>query len=120
MNVPQPTAKMGMIGAQLPTVNLGPNPQLSATMPAQVGELAGLNAGAIKPEGMSQEIEAIEMRNQGAPSAQPAPMPKTKVKRKKSTVPSEPMSSQTWANIGNNPSDYPDYLAAFKKQSGKK
>lgn len=132
MGVGQLTAKTGMIGGAIPTAMMGANPQLTTTTPAQVGQLAGLNAGAIEPQGMSQQIEAREMRNQGAAAASPAPMPKTKVKRKKQSPKAmtdkeakqaatmEPLSPQTWANIGNNPSDYPDYLAAFKKQSGKK
>ena len=89
------------------------------------GDLVGANTMKYQPvpkaEGMKQQIDVIEMRNQGAPAAAPAPMPKAKVKtKKKAAQPSEPLSPQTWANIGNNPADYPAYLAAFKKQSGKK
>jgi hypothetical protein len=127
MGVPLPTARTGMIGAQIPTAMMGPNPQLTTTTPAQTGSLTGLRAGDMTqtpPEGMKQQIESREMRMQGVPAAKPAPMPKAKVKRKKSeakaAIPSEPLSPQTWANIGNNPLDYPEYLAAWKKQSGKK
>lgn len=120
MGVPLPTARTGMIGAQIPSARTGMvGPQIpSANL---MGAQPVPSANLIRPEGMNQEIEAVEMRNQGAPAAAPAPMPKTKVKRKKSSpAPTEPMSPQTWVNIGNNPADYPDYLAAWKRQSGKK
>lgn len=93
-----------------------------------LGGLAGLNAG-MQPANMSQQMDVTEMRNQGAPAAAPVPVPrpakKVKVKKKKMRAITQkeaeefaetnPMSPQTWANIGNNPSDYPDYLARFKE-----
>lgn len=89
-----------------------------------LGSLSGLNAG-MEPEGMKQQMDTMEMRNQGAPSATPAPMPAKKVRKKKSKSDEnigeqQPLSPQTWVNIGNQPSAYNEYLAAWKKKFGKK
>lgn len=96
-----------------------------STVNPMLGSLAGLNAGmqptGMEPEGMKQQMDSIEMKNQGAPTS--APMPAKKVRKKKDNSKlgeQEPLSPQTWANIGNNPSAYPEYLAAWKKKFGKK
>jgi|688.fasta_scaffold673234_2 hypothetical protein len=123
-NLPDMSASQSMIGANI----MGAQPVPSAKMGPIGGPIPSAMTGempVLKAEGLSQEIEAMEMRNQGAPAAKPvskveASPTKVKVKKKQAVMPSEPMSPQTWANIGNNPADYPEYLAAFKKQSGKK
>ena len=98
------------------------------------GDLVGANTMKYQPvpkaEGMKQQIDRMEILREIPERIDPnkwdslvsksASMPKAKVKTKKAVQPSEPLSPQTWANIGNNPADYPAYLAAWKKQSGKK
>jgi hypothetical protein len=106
MDLPLLSAKTGPIGGPIPSANI---------MGAQPVPTA---------ESMSQQIDTMEMRKQGSQPAsstvvqtvQPVKVKKKKQAGMKAAEPSEPMSPQTWANIGNNPSDYPAYLEAFKKQ----
>jgi hypothetical protein len=97
-------------------------------IPAQVGGLAGMGAGGMQPEGMLQQTDAMEMQRQSGMGAAPMMQPKkVKVKKKKDSkaitekeakkfAETNPMSPTTWANIGNNPADYPAYLATFKSK----
>ena len=113
-----PSAKTGMIGEPLLTAKTGPIG----------GPIPSANIMGAQPvptaESMSQQIDTMEMRKQGSQpaastvvqSSQPVKVKKKKQGSMKAAEPSEPMSPQTWANIGNNPSDYPAYLEAFKKQ----
>jgi len=123
-NLPSDTETRPMIGANI----MGAQPVESAKMGPIGGPIPSANIMGAQPvptaESMSQQIDTMEMRKQGSQPAastvvqtvQPVKVKKKKQAGMKAAEPSEPMSPQTWANIGNNPSDYPAYLEAFKKQ----
>jgi hypothetical protein len=111
----QPVPSANIMGAQLV-----PSAMTAGSQPVPSADIMGAQP-VPTTDSMSGQIDAIEMRKQGGKPASSTVVQSTqpvKVKKKKSSgmQPSEPLSPQTWANIGNNPSDYPAYLEAFKKQ----
>jgi hypothetical protein len=73
----------------------------------------------MKPEGMKQQMDSIEMKNQGAPTPAPMPVEKnkpTKVKVKKNKL--MQLSEFKKMNPSANLQDYFSYVEKFEK-SGK-
>jgi hypothetical protein len=117
-NLPSQMQQGSMIGANITGEQPVPSANIMGAQPVPSVNIMGAQP-VPTADSMSQQIDTMEMRKQGSQPASSAIVQSTqpvKVKKKKAMESKEPMSPQTWANIGNNPSDYPAYLEAFKKQ----
>lgn len=120
--LPNPALKAKVVRGSLgASANAVPQTPFVGTNPITPTPLNSAASTAVNPS-LSNMTDQNAVQEQAAaakiPSAAPAQVSSTKKKSKVSA--NEPLSPETWTNIGNDPLAYNDYLAAFKQSKGKK
>jgi hypothetical protein len=113
-----PSANLGSLAGAVPSANVG---SLGGAVPS--ANIMGAQP-VPQADNISQQKDIMEMQKAKVtaqmPQQQPVQQMVQKAKAKVKAKITEPLSAQSWVNMGNQPSEYQNYLAAWNEKFGKK